>query len=383
MNFASYKYWSNAHLSFIGLAFLCCIIALSGCSKSSSSSQYEWLLAPNLPPPEVPSDNPITPAKVALGRALFYEPALSGNRAMSCSTCHQPALAFSDGRERSSGATGQLLKRNALALINVAYNSDFTWAHNGLASIEQQMLIPLFSETPIEMGLVGNVDEVLARFNTHDYRQLFKHAYGSDEITINKVVNAIASFVRSLTSFGSRFDDYAYRNQDNALNDSELRGLALFFSERTECFHCHGGFNFTQSSKHAFQPLDMRPFHNTGLYNTDGKGSYPNANQGLIEVTLNEQDMGRFRAPTLRNIALTSPYMHDGSIATLSDVIDFYAKGGRGEGINNPLKSQFIRGFVLSPQESADLLAFLNSLSDDAFLNNPANHAPIYPPKVD
>lgn len=358
------------------------VLLIAACTKEQQTQGYSWSLPPHLPAPNVPTDNPMTPAKVALGRALFYEPALSGNRAMSCSTCHQIEYAFSEPRARSSGSNGQLLQRNALALVNIAYNSDFTWAQNNLASIEQQMLIPLFSEDPVEMGLSGMHNEVLKRFDTSDYQTLFEQAFGDPEITLDRIVKAIASFVRSLTSFDSPFDDYAYRNQDEALSEAALRGLELFFSERTECFHCHGGFNFTQSSKHEFQPLDLRPFHNTGLYNTDSKGSYPDTDQGLISVSLNPDDMGRFKAPTLRNIALTAPYMHDGSIASLADVIAFYAEGGRGAGISSPLKSQFMTGFTLSPQEINDLLTFLHSLSDETFINKVENHAPINPPKV-
>lgn len=364
------------------ICFAILAVGLGSCSDSNKKNQYEWSLPPNFPAPQVPQDNPMSKSKVKLGRALFYEPALSGNRAMACSTCHQIDHAFSEPHKVSSGSTGQALKRNALALVNIAYNSDFTWAHNGLASIEQQMLIPLFSQNPIEMGVTGSQDDILERFNTDDYKDLFMDAFGDEQITYNRIVKAIASFVRSLTSFNSRFDDYAYRNEDNALSDSELRGLDLFFSEKLECFHCHGGFNFTQSSKHEFQPLDLRPFHNTGLYNTNNKGSYPSSDRGLIDITLDPQDMGRFRAPTLRNIAYSAPYMHDGSIASLTEVIEFYANGGRNQGINNPFKSQFIRGFELTDQENDDLLAFLLSLSDKSFIDNPAHHAPINPPKV-
>jgi cytochrome c peroxidase len=354
---------------------------LLGCSKQNSKP-YEWELPEGFPLPQVPTDNPMTLAKIELGRALFYEPALSGNRAMSCSTCHQPSKAFSDGKVRSSGSMGDTLKRNSLALVNIAYNSEFTWAHNGLSSIEQQMMIPLFSDAPVEMGAGENLPAILQRFDTEDYRRLFYNAFGEEEPNIDKIVKAISSFVRSLTSFDSPFDDYAYRAQDDALSESQLRGLELFFSERFECFHCHGGFNFTQSSKHEFQPLDLQPFHNTGLYNEDGQGAFPERDRGLIDVTHQAKDMGRFRAPTLRNIALSAPYMHDGSIETLADVIDFYAAGGRGEGINSPLKSQFVIGFRMSEEEKQDLLAFLLSLSDPSFGQKPEHHAPVNPPQV-
>jgi cytochrome c peroxidase len=281
-----------------------------------------------------------------------------------------------------TGSTGESLKRNSLALVNIAYNSEFTWAHNGLSSVEQQMMIPLFSETPVEMGASDNLSEIIERFETEDYRKLFDKAFGDEQPSIDRVVKALASFVRSLTSFSSPFDDYAYRGQDDAINASQLRGLELFFSERFECFHCHGGFNFTQSSRHEFQPLDLQPFHNTGLYNEDGQGAYPQRDRGLIDVTHQAKDMGRFRAPTLRNVEFSAPYMHDGSIQTLAEVIDFYADGGRGSGVNSPLKSQFLIGFRMSEQEKQDLLAFLRSLSDPSFGQKPAHQGPINPPRV-
>lgn len=345
-----------------------------------SPTPYQWQIPEGFPTPTIPVDNPMTVEKVALGRALFYEPALSGNGAMSCSTCHQPDRAFSEPRTRSSGSTGDAIRRNAMALVNVGYNGSLTWAHNGLGSIEEQLLIPMFNEHPIEMGITGNEEDVLARFDTDEYRQLFKAAFGDDAINFDRVVKSLASFVRSLTSFNSPFDDYAYRQDDSALSESALRGMELFFSERLECFHCHGGFNFTQSSQHAFQQLDLRPFHNTGLYNLDGEGAYPESDQGLYDLTREPNDMGRFRAPTLRNIALTAPYMHDGSLPTLDAVIAFYAAGGLGEGEKSPLKSPFVPGFELTSEEFNDLKAFLHSLTDEAFVNNAEHHAPIVPP---
>ena len=173
--------------------------------------------------------------------------------------------------------------------------------------------------------------------------RFFEAAYGDDTPNLNNIVKALASYVRSLVSFNSAFDNYAYAQDDDALTAQQLEGLNLFFSERTECFHCHGGLNFTQSSKHSFQPFTAQPFHNTGLYNEDGKGSYPESDMGLYSVTHNKHDMGKFRAPTLRNIALTAPYMHDGSIATLDEVIEFYARGGNLAESPNPYRSPFIK----------------------------------------
>jgi cytochrome c peroxidase len=161
------------------------------------------------------------------------------------------------------------------------------------------------------------------------------------------------------------------------MSGAAQRGLALFMSERLECFHCHGGFNFTDSVDHQGSVSPELAFHNTGLYHVDG--GYPEGAQGLFEITDDPADRGRFRAPTLRNVAVTAPYMHDGSIETLGGVIDHYAMGGRtlaagpnqGVGADNPLKSKFVSGFILSPRERADLIAFLESLTDADFLSDP------------
>lgn len=353
---------------------LCVIIfacLLAACQPASKP--YQWNIPQDFPEPVVPQHNPMSDAKVALGRALFYDKALSFNGEVACASCHQQQFAFSDPRQFSVGAQNETTKRNSLALVNVAYNGSLTWAHNGLDEIEQQILIPLFTEHPIEMGVTGNEQQILKALDSEKYSLLSEEAFGQ-ALDFDVIVQALASFVRSLTSFNSDFDRYTYQMQDDALSESAIRGLDLFFSERLECFHCHGGFNFTQSSKHDFQQLDLRPFHHTGLYNTDVQGAYPESDQGLIEITQQASDMGRFRAPTLRNIAVTAPYMHDGSIATLSDVIDFYAQGGRGKGKHSPLKSIFVKGFELTEQEKQDLLAFLHSLTDEEFLTNP-DHA--------
>ncbi|GAB3029402.1 methanobactin export MATE transporter MbnM [Bowmanella dokdonensis] len=350
------------------------IVMLAGCTPAPESD-YRWPLPEGFPQPIVPADNAMTAAKVELGRRLFYDANLSANQSQSCASCHQQAFAFAEPRKQAVGSTGEVHRRNSLALVNVAYNSNLTWAHSGLTQIEQQILIPLFGEKPVELGLAGLDQQVLARFDTPVYRQLFERAF-AQEPNLDAMVKALASFVRSLVSFDSPFDRYAYQMQDDALSDSAKRGLELFFSERLECHHCHGGFNFSQSSKHAQQMLDIRPFHNTGLYNEDGRGAYPQGDPGLVEISGEDRDRGRFRAPTLRNVAVTAPYMHDGSLATLEEVIDFYAAGGRGAGIASPLKSPFIKGFTLTAQQKQDLMAFLHSLTDEAFLQNPEHGPP-------
>ena len=362
------------------------LLMLTGCSKPEPV--YQWPLAEGFPQPVVPATNPMSAAKVELGRHLFYDTALSANQQQSCASCHQQQHAFAEPTKVSSGSTGQLHRRNASALVNIAYNNSLTWAHDGLTHIESQLLIPLFGDNPIELGAAGHEQQILARLTKAPYPSLFQAAYADSQADFRRVVDALASFSRSLLSFNSRFDRYAYQQDDSALSAQELLGLNLFFSEKLECHHCHGGFNFTQATSHERQPLDRRPFHNTGLYYVSrpdlaGKG-YPQHDTGLSEVTLNPADDGRFRAPTLRNVAYTAPYMHDGSLATLEDVIEFYAAGGLQSEINgelsdgrlHPLKSSFVRGFELTDEEKQALLAFLYSLSDEQFVSNPAYSNP-------
>ncbi len=347
---------------FSTLAFL----FIAACSPQKQTTPYQWNIPAGFPEPIIPADNPMTKEKVALGERLFNDVRLSFNQQQSCASCHIKAFAFAEPRETSVGTTGEVLKRNSMALVNVAYNGSFTWADNGLGTLENQILIPLFNEAPVEMGVTGNEADIISRLG--DYRADFNEVFGDEDIHFDHIVKALAAFVRSLTSFNSSFDRYAYFNEDEALSDSAIRGMDLFFSEKLECFHCHGGFNFTQSSKHAMQKLDLISFHNTGLYNVDGKGNYANNDQGLADITFDPTHVGKFRAPTLRNVMLSAPYMHDGSMATMSEVIDFYAAGGRGEGIKNPLKSPFVQGFDITDEEKQDLLNFLESLTDYEFV---------------
>jgi cytochrome c peroxidase len=353
---------------FFSVLLICAVamLATTACSPKKASTPYEWNIPAGFPAPTVPADNPMTVEKVALGERLFNDSRLSINQQQSCASCHLKAFAFAQPTKTSVGTTGEVLKRNSMALVNVAYNGSFTWAHDGLGKVENQILIPLFNEAPVEMGVTGNEAEILARLQ--DYAPEIEAVFASNEINFDHIVKALASYVRSLTSFNSNFDRYAYFNEDDALSDSAIRGMDLFFSEKLECFHCHGGFNFTQSSKHAMQKLDLVSFHNTGLYDIDGEGTYANGDQGLADITFNPKHRGKFRAPTLRNIMLTAPFMHDGSVATMSEVIDIYAAGGRGDGVNNPLKSPFVQGFDITDEEKQDLLTFLESLTDYEFV---------------
>lgn len=359
----------------------------------AAQTDFEKKLPKGFPLPRIPETSSMSAERIELGRYLFYDPRLSGNQSQSCASCHEQARAFSDGKARAVGSTGQMHPRNSSSLVNVAYNATLTWANPALTELEKQILIPLFGDSPVEMGATGHKEEILARIAADPrYTAMFSAAFkpstgaaaSASSISWPNIVSALASFVRSLVSGNSAFDRFVYHNELNALSDSARRGMELFFSERLECHHCHGGFNFTESSVHKNSAFAVQRFHNTGLYNLDGKGAYPKENTGVFAITGEPADMGRFRAPTLRNVALSAPYMHDGSMATLDEVIRSYEAGGRhietgplaGDGRKNPFKSSFVPGFKLNEQERRDLIAFLESLSDPAFIQNPNTSDP-------
>ena len=336
-----------------------------------TGGEYRWRLPAWLPPPMVPADNPMSEAKVDLGRRLFYDKRLSLDGSMSCASCHEQARAFSDGRATPSGVTGERHPRNAMTLANVAYLPVLTWSNPLLSRLEHQALLPMFGESPVEMGLAGREKELFARLAADPaYPPLFRQAFPerAGAIELGTITKALAAFQRTLISANAPYDRYRYGREADAITPAAKRGEALFFSERLECFHCHGGVHLTDNLVHSRKPFAEYAFHNTGLYDRDGKGAYPADNVGLIEHTGRAEDMGRFRTPSLRNIAVSAPYMHDGSIADLDGVIAHYAAGGRKRG---PLTSPFLPGFQLSADETADLKAFLESLTDHDFLADP------------
>jgi len=355
--------------------------AADGGEEAPGSGAYAWPLPRGFPVPKVPDDNPLTVAKIELGRHLFYDERLSGNGTQSCASCHDQTRAFTDGRSVGIGSTGQAHVRSAMSLANVAYAESLTWANAVLHSLEQQALVPLVGEDPVELGLTGQLDTSLQRLmRDARYELLFAKAFPEalEPFSLQHVVASIASFERALISGESAYDRFALLGEADALGPDAERGMQLFFSERLECFHCHGGFNLSGATTHVGKAFDETTFHNDALYNLDGRGAYPADNTGLYAFTGDPADMGRFKAPTLRNIALTAPYMHDGSIATLEEVIEHYARGGRriesgpnaGDGKQSPLKSELITGFDLSAGEMSDLLAFLHSLTDETFIHD-------------
>lgn len=351
-------------------------------AKQMSSANFNWRLPEGMPLPVIPEDNPVTEAKFQLGRHLFYDKRLSGNGTQSCESCHEQAKSFTDGKSVAVGSTGEVHPRNSQNLLNSAYSATLTWANPALLTLEAQAVIPLFGEFPVEQGITdGLKSEVLQRLQQDErYQQLFADAF-PDEPTpfqFEFVVKALATFVRGMVSFNTPFDRYEAGDK-TALSDSAIRGKELFFSEQMECFHCHGGYHFSDSTLDSSIAFPSYPFHNTGLFNIGGSGDFPEDNQGLYAMTGDPGDMGKFRAPTLRNIELTAPYMHDGSMATLEEVVAFYAAGGRviengsnaGDGRLNPFKSGFVSGFTLSEPDKADLVRFLKALTDESFVNDP------------
>ncbi|MFM2313138.1 MAG: hypothetical protein RLZZ04_2414 [Cyanobacteriota bacterium] len=360
--------------------------ATSVTSTRTLTTEYNWNLPPWTPKPIVPEDNPMTAEKVELGRYLFYEPRLSITGEYSCASCHQQSLAFTDGKPVAIGSTNESHPRNAMGLANVAYSPVLTWANPLLTSLENQALIPIFGEHPIEMGMVGQEQQMIQWLKQDPrYQKMFAQAFDDPQpVNIGNLTKAIASFQRSILSFKSPYDRYRYQGETNAISAAAKRGEKLFNSERTECFHCHHGINFSDSIQHENLAFTEIAFHNTGLYNIDGKGSYPPQNIGVKEITQSAKDMGRFKVPSLRNIALTAPYMHDGSVATLQEAIAHYQAGGRtltegvwaGSGRDNPYKSAFIKGFEITPSEIDDLIAFLQSLTDEELTTNPAYSDP-------
>lgn len=346
-------------------------------------SGYVWAIPAWLPPPPVPQDNPMSADKVELGRHLFYDSRLSLDGRTACASCHEQARGFTDGRARALGAFSTEGHRNAMALANVGYSPVLTWANPNLRRLEFQALLPMFGQEPMEMGLAGMEQEVFGRLGKDPvYRRLFAVAFPERGGTIDlfAVTRAIAAFERTLISADSPYDRFKYGGDASGFSDAAKRGEELFFSHRLECYHCHAGFNFTDTFRTSKGAFDEVAFHNTGLYDVDGRGAYPAHGEGAAQFTGKAAQTGAFRTQSLRNIAVTAPYFHDGSAATLDEVIDHYAAGGRTLWINgvrsvgsaNPYKDSLVGGFTLSPGERADLIAFLESLTDSTFLANPA-----------
>jgi cytochrome c peroxidase len=334
-----------------------------------ASADFDWRLPVGFPRPVIPVDNPMTAEKVELGRYLFYDSRLSGNGKQSCASCHRQELAFTDGRGRGLGSTGELHPRGPMSLVNIAYAPRLTWANPTLESLEEQALTPMFGTEPVELGLKGRETKLVALLKSEPvYRELFPKVFGRAPYTVPNIIKAIAAFERSIVSMRSPYDRYRWGGELNAISESAKRGEILFFSSKGGgCFQCHGGWNFSggvrfEGKRELTGENDPRiAFFNTGV------SLYKEPNRGIFEYSKDPQDLGKFRAPSLRNIAVTAPYMHDGSMATLEDVLDHYMSGGRFRSSNTSVR---INPFSLSQTEKADLLEFLKSLTDDELLRD-------------
>ncbi|MFV8749942.1 MbnH family di-heme enzyme [Nannocystaceae bacterium ST9] len=359
------------------------MLALACVAESEPEPEYAWDLPAGVEPPPTPADNPQTPEKVELGRHLFHDLRLSANQNRACATCHEQAKAFTDGFHRAVGTTNELHGHNTPGLANVGYRTQLGWTTPDARALEVQLLVPLLGSDPIEMG----ANEVaLIEWLADDamYRELFAAAFPDqpEPIDMTNFARAIAAYERTIISVDSPYD--RARRGEAELDAAAQRGLALFESAELGCQRCHGGRDFASPTDESGDVIGEAGYYNVGLYDIDGEGGYPESAQGLITTTGVPSDMGRFRTPTLRNLAYTAPYMHDGSLPTLADVLDVLAAGGRnvksgpfvGDGRGNQFKSELIHPIELSASEREDLLAFLLALGDEGLISDPAFASP-------
>ncbi len=346
---------------------------------------YDWGLPSGVPVPSVSTANCMSAEKVALGRLLFYDRRLSGDESMSCATCHRQAFAFTDRLATPRGITGETHPRNSQQLSNTAYHTKLTWANPTLASLESQAGVPIFSTSgPSTIVELGATDAAFEKIRADTlYREAFASAFGAgtERVTELNIRRALAAFQRTLLSFGSEFDKNQ-RGESNTMSAAAKRGRLLFNGETAECFHCHGGFNFTDTTTHSSTVESEFFFHNNGLYSAAEYAAKPPRERGLVDVTGNQSDEGKFRAPSLRNVGLTFPYMHDGSITcdgafagdadacatnALGKIVTHYMSGGK---VHPTVDTTLIRPFSLTAAEQTDLVEFLKSLSDTSFISN-------------
>lgn len=324
------------------------IIQEGGFTVQNPDSPYELVYPTEFGQPYIPEDNELTVNRVKLGKLLFFDPLLSKEKTVSCASCHAPEHSFSDINRFSQGSQGFFGERNSMSLINMAWATSFFWDGSAL-SLEAQARVPLTN--PIEMNIT--IEEAIERLKQHpDYPQLFFDAYQRlpDEYSL---LRAIAAYERTLVSTNNKYDQFYLQGKFDALNDSEIRGLYLFngSGDKVHCSSCHTGNQFTNGA-----------FENNGLYDFY-------LDKGRHKITGKDSDIGKFKVPTLRNVELTPPYMHDGSLQTLDEVVDFYSTGGS----DHPNKSTHIHVHTpLSETEKEDLVNFLKALTDQKFIEDHA-----------
>ncbi len=325
------------------------VVVLYSCSKKKSEvseqiKQEDVTALPiGFPPVPFPADNPFTMRKWELGKKLFYDNILSVDNTINCGSCHKVAFAFSDDVPKSLGAGKTAGRRNSPSLANVAYHPYYT-REGGVPTLEMQILVPIQEHDEFNFNIVEIADRLKL---IPEYVAMSKEVFGREPDPY-VITRAIATFERTLISGNSTYDSYLYHGHTGILSAAEKRGMNLFYSARSNCGSCHNGFNFTNYS-----------FENNGLYEVY-------ADNGRERLTGSSGDNALFKVPSLRNIALTAPYMHDGSMATLHDVIEHYDSGGK----PHPNKSHLLKPIGLTNDEKEDLIAFLNTLTDKEFANN-------------
>lgn len=314
------------------------LILFASCSKSS---EYIQELPHGFPEIEYPQNNVPNRARIELGKLLFFDPVLSKDTSISCATCHKPEFAFADSVAVSEGVNGPIGFRNSYSLMNVAYQKSM-FMDGGIPTLELQAIAPIIQESEQDMLISVAADRLKDNMK---YQYLSQKAFGT-KLSASLITKALASFERTLISKGSRFDDYFYNSNEDALTELEKEGWNIFSNEGN-CTQCHSSFLFTD---HTFQ--------NIGLYQ-----DYEDP--GRFRITDDSADAGKFKVPSLRNIALTSPYMHDGSLKDLESVIDHFNSGGK----NHANKSEHIKPLGLNQNEKDALIAFLNCLTDTTLSN--------------
>ncbi len=352
---------------------LCVAVGNARCASAGSFPARAW-------PPD-------DPALIALGRLLFYDPALSVNNSLACAGCHVQALAFTDGRRVAQGATGELHSRNTPSIANAAYTSSLGWSDPLMWKLEVQHRVPLFGRAPVEMGLLAPLPRALReRLRSEPRyvrawaalgapRNLLPHAlrHAPQRVEVETLLLPIAAFVRSLVSNGSAFDAWLYRDDKQALSPDALAGFALFNSPRLACGECHQGF-LLGGAVRTLNRQQAPEFFNTGVARHT-RANVGRPDQGLAIHTGRADDVGKFRIPSLRNVVLTAPYMHDGSLPDLDAVLVHYSRGGHDGAAGNadvdPNLAAQMRGFTLTREERRRLLAFLNALTDTRFVTAP------------
>lgn len=300
------------------------------------------------------------------GHLLFFDRQLSFNSTKSCSSCHDPKMSFTDGYRKSLGATADLHQRNSSSLLNIADYNYYTSADSTITLIEKQVLLPLFNNKVVELGLKGYEKEVLSRIKKDgNYQKLFvNHDQNIQHLDWQTIIHSIAEYCRALNSYNSKYDYFIKSNNNSVFSNQELNGMKLFNSDSLGCSGCHGGVNFNKPKQ-----TNSSLFIANGFFKIDKSNvnTLFDDDKGLANISKENKDIGRFRVPSLRNVVITAPYLHDGSIKELKDLIRIYGQGGY---LNSP-KDKRIRTFSLTREETSDLIAFLGTLTDTTYLKDP------------